>query len=132
MRGTRRRSVTIATLASMAMAVGCGPSSLLGPDAEQGVEGIAMIGPQCPVQNDAMSCPDLPHTTTIEVVEAEGGWVTRVRTGSDGRVRVGLEPGEYRLLPLSGDPCPVASTVEVGVSAGVWSSVTIQFDTGMR
>lgn len=112
--------------------VGCGTDALLGPDAEQGVDGIALIGPQCPVQSESMPCPDLPHSATIEVVEAEGGWVTRIRSGSDGRFRVGLEPGNYRLLPLSGNPFPIASNVDVTVSAGRWSSVTIQFDTGIR
>lgn len=122
----------IALLLAVLAVTGCGSTSLLGPDADQGVEGVALIGPQCPVQSEAMPCPDLPHSATIEVVEAGGGWVTRVRTGPDGRFRVGLEPGSYRLLPLSGDPFPVATNVDVGVSEGEWSSVTVRFDTGIR
>ena len=129
----RRNAVLRSTLLAATLAViGCGSNSLLGPEAEQGVEGVALIGPQCPVQSEAIPCPDLPHSATIEVVEAEGGWVTRVRTGSDGRFRIGLEPGRYRLLPLSGDPFPVATNVEVDVSKGAWSSVTVRVDTGIR
>ena len=29
----------------------CDPSDLLGPDAAQGIEGVALLGPQCPVQS---------------------------------------------------------------------------------
>lgn len=28
----------------------CGTNDLLGPDAAQGIEGIVLLGPQCPVQ----------------------------------------------------------------------------------
>jgi hypothetical protein len=122
---------TVAFTLAAAVA-GCGSSSLLGPDADQGVEGIALIGPQCPVQSDDTPCPDLPYAATIEVVEAGGGWVTRLRTNADGRFRVGLEPGNYRLLPRSGDPFPIGSNVDVTVSAGAWSSVIVSFDTGIR
>lgn len=127
-----RGVVRVAALLAMVVTAGCESDSLLGPDADQGVEGLALIGPQCPVQSEAMPCPDLPYAATIEVVEAGGGWVTRVRADSEGRFRVGLAPGSYRLLPLSGDPFPVASSVEVQVAAGAWSAVTIQFDTGIR
>ncbi len=119
-------------LVALVVATGCESDSLLGPDADQGIEGIALIGPQCPVQSEDMSCPDLPHPATIEVVLAGGGWVTRVRADSEGRFRVGLAPGAYRLLPLSGDPFPIASNVDVQVAADAWSSVTIHFDTGIR
>lgn len=139
MQGAQRRRVwrggsvagTIAAVALIATS-GCGSDSLLGPDADQGIEGIALIGPQCPVQSEDMLCPDLPHPATIEVVLAGGGWVTRVRADSDGRFRVGLAPGAYRLLPLSGNPFPIASNVDVQVAADAWSSVTIHFDTGIR
>ncbi len=127
-----RGVVRIAAVLAMAATTGCESGSLLGPDADQGVEGLALIGPQCPVQSEAMPCPDLPDAATIEVVEAGGGWVTRVSADSEGRFRVGLAPGAYRLLPLSGDPIPVASSVDVQVAAGTWSTVTIHSDTGIR
>jgi len=122
----------IAACLAATLAMGCGPSLLLGPDADQGVEGIALIGPQCPVQSEATPCPDLPYPASIEVVEVGGGWVTRVQADSAGLFRVGLEPGDYRLLPLSGNPFPIASNVEVEVAADTWSMVTIHFDTGIR
>lgn len=52
--------------------------------------------------------------------------------GADGRFRVGLEPGAYRLRPESGDPLPAAGEQEVTLPAGVWVEVTVSFDTGIR
>ncbi|NNF26616.1 MAG: hypothetical protein HKN73_05320, partial [Gemmatimonadetes bacterium] len=37
---------------TLTLAVACGPDSLLGPDAPQGIDGLALIGPQCPVQSE--------------------------------------------------------------------------------
>ncbi len=86
----------------------CGSSDLLGPDAEQGIEGIALLGPICPVQSQDDPCPDQPHEAWVTVRNA-GGTVTRFRTGEDGRFRIGLRPGRYTLDPQSGDPFPIAT-----------------------
>lgn len=105
---------------------------LLGPDAPQGIEGIVMLGPQCPVQTLEDPCPDLPYEAWIEVRTAGGESVTRVRSGEDGRFRVGLRAGRYVLHPEDGDPFPVASEQEVDVRKSVYSEVTVSFDTGIR
>jgi hypothetical protein len=69
---------------------------------------------------------------SIDVRNAAGDRVTRVRSGSDGRFRVGLRPGAYVLVPESGDPFPTASEQEVTVEEGVYAEVTVAFDTGIR
>lgn len=110
----------------------CDPSGLLGPEAAQGIEGIALIGPQCPVQSEEDPCPDLPYEAWITVRRVGGGTIGRFRTGMDGRFKVGLHPGRYRLDPESGNPIPVGSSQEAEVSRGAYTEVVIQFDTGIR
>jgi hypothetical protein len=111
---------------------GCGTSDLLGPDAPQGIEGIVMLGPQCPVQTVDTPCPDLPYQASIIVRRTSGGTITRLRSGEDGRFRVGLRPGSYVLDPEPGDPFPSSTEQEVEVEAGVYTEVVINFDTGIR
>ena len=110
----------------------CGSSDLLGPDAQQGIAGVVLVGPQCPVQSTADPCPDLPYQAWIDVRTRGGGFVTRVRSGTDGAFRVGLRPGLYTLEPESGDPFPVAGPQDVEVVSDEYSQVTISFDTGIR
>lgn len=117
---------------ALAISAGCGSSLLLGPDAEQGVEGVALRGPMCPVQSQQNPCPDQPYQAWVNIRDAAGGLVTRVRTDTDGRFRVGLEPGRYTLDPESGDPFPVASQQDVEVVAGSFTDVVVSFDTGIR
>jgi len=114
------------------MALGCGSSDLLGPGAPQGIDGMVLIGPQCPVQSLDDPCPDLPYEASIEVRVLGGGSVTRVRSGADGTFRVGLRPGSYTLEPESGDPFPIAQAQDVEVRVNEYSEVTISFDTGIR
>jgi hypothetical protein len=114
------------------MLTACGTDDLLGPDAAQGIEGIVLSGPQCPVQTVENPCPDLPYEAWIEVRRAGGGSVTRIRSGENGRFRVGLRPGLYVLDPKSGSPFPIASEQEVEVEEDVWAEVVVNFDTGIR
>ena len=119
----------------MALLVGiasCGSDDLLGPDAPQGVEGIVLIGPQCPVQSVDDPCPDLPYRAWISVQRRDGSVVTRLRSDDDGRFRVGLRAGAYVIAPESGDPFPSASPQDVDVREGAYTQVTVSFDTGIR
>lgn len=127
---SNRRSVVVLALCACVFAA-CG-SELFGPEALQGIEGIALRGPVCPVQrpNDP-ACAPRPHEADV-VVLSESRFVTSFRTGEDGRFRVGLPPGTYLLVPEAGDPFPVATDEEVEVAAGVYTEVTLSFDTGIR
>ena len=110
----------------------CGSDDLLGPDAEQGIEGIVLLGPQCPVESLENPCPDLPYRAWINLRRGNGTFVTRIRSGEDGRFRIGLRPGLYLLDPESGNPFPAAREQEARVEEGVYTSVTVSFDTGIR
>ena len=107
-------------------------SVLLGPEASQGIEGLALLGPLCPVVEEGNPCPDEPFRAWIRILEHDRDLVTRIRTGEDGRFRVGLEPGSYVVHPESGDPFPRASEQAVEVSEGHWTAVTVHYDTGIR
>lgn len=127
-RGVLSLAVTLAALALTA----CDGTRLLGPDAAQGIEGLVLIGPLCPVATPDNPCPDQPYQASIDVLDRGQNLVTRIESGSDGTFRVGLEPGLYILVPERGDPLPEAAEKVVDVQAGVWSPVTINFDTGIR
>lgn len=122
-----------ATVAAvLLLAAACGSSVLLGPDASQGIEGLVLLGPVCPVATPTDPCSDRPFEATIEVQSTGGARITRVRSGTDGRFRVGLRPGTYRLVPESGDPFPTAPEQDAVVMEGSYTDVVINFDSGIR
>lgn len=129
---TERTKASIWVGLAILMTAGCQGSDLLGDDAPQGVDGLVLAGPQCPVASPSNPCPDLPHQTSIAILNQNGALVTRVSSGEDGRFVVGLKPGAYILLPRNGNPFPTANEVAVEVSEGVYTPVTINFDTGIR
>lgn len=132
MTGRQIRAVLWAVVVLSVGAGGCGSSDLLGPDALQGIEGIALLGPLCPVVSEDDPCPDRPFETSIDVRRPSGKRVARIRTGEDGRFRVGLRPGSYVLDPVSGDPFPVSAAQDVEVVEGVYTQVVVTYDTGIR
>lgn len=129
-----RRNVPSLLLTTALVAVtACTTSSaLLGPDAPQGIEGQVMLGPMCPVAQVNDPCPDQPYQAWMDIRDADGRNVTRIQSDADGHFRVGLESGSYMLHPESGNPLPRASDQQVDVAAGVYTAVTVDFDTGIR
>jgi len=123
-----RRTLLVCLVAAAA----CGSDLLLGPEAAQGIDGLALMGPMCPVVRVDDPCPDAPHEAWIRVLSPGGAQVARVRSGTDGRFRVGLAPGSYRVVGESGNPLPRGSEEEVTVTKGVWVPLTLSFDTGIR
>ena len=105
---------------------------ILGPAGAQGITGIILLGPQCPVESLEDPCPDLPYQAWLDVRTAGGVLVGRVQSGEDGQFRVGLPSGAYVLNPESGNPFPIASEMEVDVAEGLFTDVTVNFDTGIR
>lgn len=110
----------------------CGASELFVPDAAQGIEGVALRGPMCPVQSQNDPCPDQPHQAWVTVRLASGAFVTRFQTAEDGTFQVGLRAGRYTLDPESGHPFPIASQQSVEVLEGRFTDVLLSFDTGIR
>ena len=121
-----------ALVLAVVAATACGNDPLLGPDATQGIDGLALLGPTCPVVRVDDPCPDAPYQAWVRILDAGGRQVTRVRSGTDGRFRVGLEPGSYQVVGEGGSPFPRGGREDVVVKAGVWTELTLHFDTGIR
>lgn len=103
---------------------------------ESGIEGQALISPTRPGPIRLGQGPSTqPFKTTLVVSTAtEGREVARLETGSDGRFRVSLPPGEYKIGPPPGNErrLPRGSEEWVKVLPGQFAQVTIHFDSGMR
>ena len=65
----------------------CGASELLGPESPQGIQGVVLLGPMCPVVRADDPCPDQPYEAWIEIRNASGEVVTGVRSDAEGRFR---------------------------------------------
>jgi hypothetical protein len=100
-----------------------------------GLEGRVTIGPQCPVLEEGVPCPDRPYQAEIAVLDENSGRVVATFTSAvDGRFRVELPPGRYVLDP--GEPLlvdePRAEKMTIDVEAGRYTEVTLRFDSGIR
>jgi hypothetical protein len=102
---------------------------------ESGIEGQAVISPVHPGPQREGLPSSAPYKTTLVVWSAgDDREVKRFETGSDGRFRVALAPGTYRVGPVrqSGRSLPRGSEETVTVVPGQFARVTINFDSGMR
>jgi len=79
----------------------CSSGDALGPNAAQGIEGLALLGPQCPVETLEDPCPDLPHQARIDVLKA--------------RLLPACNPGMMDGFELVFIPGPTSSTQNLGI-----------------
>ena len=91
------------------------------------------VGPLCPVVQPGVECPDRPLEAEIDVLDSDGRIVTRARSAPDGTYRIPLEQGSYVLTPLPGESgLPFASPVPIEILAGIWMSLDVHYDSGIR
>ena len=105
-------------------------------ETESGIEGRTLITPAHggPTRADMPSMAPYPATLSI-VAMASGREAARLKSDSEGRFRVALPPGEYRIVPVKDQPgkfLPRANEQTVTVRPGQFARVEIQFDSGMR
>jgi hypothetical protein len=132
-----RRLAPIALLLVAAVALiaaDCKRDGTGGPTPSSGIQGTVTIGPMCPVVQAGTPCPDQPYEATIEISNEGGKKVTTISSGADGTFRVALAPGAYTLHPQSPatGSLPFAHDETVYVADGAYTSVSIQFDSGIR
>lgn len=102
---------------------------------ESGIEGQAVISPAHPGPTRQGQSDTAPFQTTLVISRtSDGAEVSRLETGSDGRFRVALPPGTYKVGPPAGTGRRLPRGVEetVTVTPGKFAQVTINFDSGMR
>jgi len=98
----------------------------------QGIRGLVTLGPTCPVQREGESC-ERPFAAVLYLRRiGSDGPPHVVRSGADGRFRVALKIGRYRLTPRNAAPYPHAEPQTVVVRAGRFTVVSVAYDTGIR
>jgi hypothetical protein len=101
--------------------------------ATSGISGLVLIGPMCPVMRQDEPCPDHPFAATLIIRDSQGRELCAVSSGEDGRFLVGLPPGSYELVPLTGPGgLPWAASQWVAVAPGQYTDVTVSYDSGIR
>src|SRR3954447_5198934 len=103
-----------------------------------GIRGHATSSPTCPVETmpPQPGCAPRGFKARVRVTRvSDGKLVSRVTTASDGRFRIALRPGRYRVLvrPANGGRlprCPGAKAAKVGRSG--YTRVAIECDSGIR
>jgi hypothetical protein len=118
---------------ALALAAGCGSGDPSQPT-DSGIAGLVLIGPQCPIVQEGVPCPDEPFETELRVRTDGGEEVLTTRSGPDGRFQLALAPGRYLVEPVAPNPGapPQAAAVEVEVAPHEYTELTIVYDSGIR
>lgn len=103
---------------------------------DSGIEGKVLMGPMCPVESKDRPCADKPLEAFIEIQYQDGQkYKQRIRSGRDGRFRIDLRPGKYKLTPMApnlGAPPHAPEPLSVTVESWKYTRVTIKYDSGIR
>jgi len=97
-----------------------------------GVEGQVLIGPTCPVVQQGQPCPDQPYPAALTVRSSNGLQIAQVQTDAQGHFRIPLVPGEYILHPESPNGIPFAGDQSFVVETGLYTHLTVNYDSGIR
>jgi hypothetical protein len=101
--------------------------------AAQGIRGIVLAGPQCPVETADSPCPDRPLPGVRVEVRRGGNAVGAARTDGQGRFTVGVDPGTYEVRVAPGQQGFMSSKpITAVVREGAFTDVTVSVDTGIR
>jgi hypothetical protein len=138
--GARRKARPLpvgALLLLLATLSACGSVARPGvpsPTPDSGIEGTTQASPTCPIVMPGNPCPPRAISATVAVLDRSGHEVTRFTSSADGSFHLALAPGAYTLSqPASPSRVPpVLRPVSVQVVAGRYTSVVLDFDTGIR
>ena len=107
------------------------------PPPPSGIKGTVLLGPTCAIEaspgdNNPVPCLT-PYAATLVVLDNEGVKVATVTSGADGKFQLDLPPGDYIVTPETGtDSYPIAQPQSVTVSAGIYTEIEVNYDTGIR
>ena len=100
-----------------------------------GIEGTVTISPVGPPTADETKAASQPYSATLAILLAGSDReISRVISDAEGKFRVALPPGTYRIVPISSNPMvpPYAEPIEVQVPESGYVSVNIIYDSGIR
>jgi hypothetical protein len=127
------KRIVLPLLGLLVLVAACGTARPAGgATGDSGIEGTVLLGPTCAVQTVEHPCPDRPLAADVVVSTSEGKEVTSVRSGPDGKFRVGLRPGAYVLTVSNPKGIQFAKPVSVTVPARGFVHVTVSVDSGIR
>ncbi len=100
----------------------------------QGIHGTVLLGPNCPVMQADVPCPDTPYQTDLVVTSADGMRVVKQFSSDvNGEFEVNLAVGSYAIRSPNSGGLPHCTTNEsFTVTSGAMSEVTVFCDTGIR
>ncbi len=100
----------------------------------QGIRGIVLSGPNCPVVQEGVACPDTPFQTDLVVTSLDGMTVIkRFLSSADGSFEVNLPAGEYAIRSVNQTSLPYCTTTNpVYVFERAMTETTVFCDTGIR
>lgn len=114
-------------LAALFLTAGCGKTVT-----DSGVLGEVRIGPLNPVEQPGVE-NTAPYAANLTVRSVpDGSVVAEARSGDDGLFRIALAPGDYVLEPQKGDPLPIAELQAFTVIKGQFTTVRVDYDSGIR
>ena len=125
-----KKSRLVAGLAVILLLTACsGPAP-----AGQGIRGLVLLGPNCPVVQEGIPCPDTPYETQLAVTNLDSTQVIKTFwSNADGTFEVTLPVGEYAIRSAEqGSLRYCASDQPVVVSPGAMTETTVFCDTGIR
>ena len=133
-RRARRRAivrVAIATLA--ALLATSGTPGIFGPDPDTGFSLLVVKGPIQPVSREGEENTAPVAGAVVRIRDGRSAAEARVRTAADGRARVSVRAGFYRVAVIE---CPGALAlpppVDASVVAGSLTELEFDCDTGIR
>jgi len=106
------------------------------PLSEQGIIGVATVGPICPTVQfpSPENCKDRPLQTELGIFDFEGRLVKTFNTQSDGTFKIRLAPGDYSIRELEGSPAlpRLEGSPRISVRDGFFTTINLSFDSGIR
>ena len=127
-----QRVLRLALICGLALgACGTGPGATSTAGWE--VAGTVSASPTCPVERADQPCPPRPVQTEVRAVRADGSVAARARSGADGRFRLEVPAGRYRLqADYPSGPGGGCAPVDIVVESRALDHVDIDCDTGIR
>lgn len=102
------------------------------PATDSGVQGEVRIGPIQPVEQPGVE-NSRPYAATLLIRRSvDRKVVTQTTSAEDGSFKVLLPPGRYVLEPVNGDPVPYAESQTFEVIAGRFTTLRVDYDSGIR